>query len=151
MARGRPKTLPPSRMVTMLMPLTMIEKIEGVQQKGLKGCSSYSFSEAIRDTIAKGLGIEWKPVERQEQKKNAKLKRVSFERTLGIYQNRMRIAVRTRPSGQHWTTAIKNKAKEWDMSYWTAANLYHGSMSSEHIANMKQRYDFGHEAIWEET
>jgi hypothetical protein len=151
MARGRPKTLPPSRFVGVLVPISMLDKVEDVRREGQKQCSAYSFSEAIRDMLAKGLDVTWKPVERQEQKKKAKLKRVSFERTLGIYQNRMRIAVRTRPSGQHWTTAIKNKAKEWDMPYWTAANIYHGSINHEHIAYMKKRYDFGHEAIWEEV
>lgn len=139
MPRGRPKTLPPSRFVGVLIPLAMLDKVEAVRKNGQKCCSSYSFSEAVRDVLAKGLDLTWKPVQHNAEPapKVEQKKEYSFEEKLEAHRGLVRSLVANRPKGQHWTTAIKRSADSLKLSYWTALDLYHGSNDPKHIADMR--------------
>jgi hypothetical protein len=139
MPRGRPKTLPPCKFVGVLIPLAFLDKVEDVRRAGQKGCSSYSFSEAIRDVLAKGLEVTWKPVQHNvESAPNVEQKKEhSFEDKLQACRKCVRSFVATRPQGQHWTTAVKRAANALEFDYWTALDLYHGSNDSKHIERMR--------------
>lgn len=140
MPRGRPKTLPPCKFVGVLIPLAFLDKVEDVRRSGQKGCSSYSFSEAIRDVLAKGLEVTWKPVDHGKAQPSVEQKR-SFQEELQALRKTMKLIVQERPKGQHWTTAIKLAAKDFGLCYWDARDLYYRSSNAEHIANMKAWYD----------
>jgi hypothetical protein len=103
MARGRPKTLPPSRFVGVLVPISMLDKVEDVRREGQKQCSAYSFSEAIRDVLAKGLDVTWKPVQHEEEKKQ-----YDYQEMYSRFAKEVRNHVHNRPRGQHWTTSLKD-------------------------------------------
>jgi hypothetical protein len=119
MPRGRPKTLPPCKFVGVLIPLAFLDKVEDVRRAGQKGCSSYSFSEAIRDVLAKGLDVTWKPVDhgkaqpKVEPASSVEQKKPTYEEAYTAFQKEVREYVRNRPKGQHWATALKECLKEY--------------------------------------
>ena len=111
---GRKKTLPPSTFVGVLIPNDMLQKIDSMAQNGRKDCSSFSRSEAVRDLLAKGLGIKWKPVKVEEEKPvtpnqakmrvskwAAKIARMSVEKV----------------DGEHWTRTVSRVAGESGLTY----------------------------------
>ena len=113
---GRKKTLPPSTMVAVLIPNTILAVLDANKDKGRKGCSAFSRSEAIRDAIAKGLGVKWKPV----------TVKVEEEKPITPNQAKMRVSkwaakiVRTsveKADGEHWTRTVARVASENGLSY----------------------------------
>lgn len=114
---GRNKTLPPSTMVAVLIPNTMLAMLDANKHKGRKGCSAFSRSEAVRDAIAKGLGITWKPVEQPEEKVDAStMTDAKASAELVGWANIMQARLR-RNTPQHWATRMSNIAKETNLPY----------------------------------
>ena len=113
---GRKKTLPPSTMVAVLIPNTILAVLDVNKDKGRKGCSAFSRSEAIRDAIAKGLGVKWKPV----------TVKVEEEKTVTPNQAKMRVSKWAakiarmsveKVDGEHWTRTVARVAGDSGLTY----------------------------------
>ena len=113
---GRKKTLPPSTFVGVLIPNDMLQKIDSMAQSGRKDCSSFSRSEAVRDLLAKGLGVKWKPV----------TVKVEEEKPITLNQAKMRVSKWAakiarmsveKTDGEHWTRTVARVASENGLTY----------------------------------
>lgn len=121
---GRNKTLPPSTMVALLIPNSMLAMLDANRFEGRKGCSAFSRSEAIRDAIAKGLGITWKPVvldNDDDTMTDAKATAALVRWAEGVSK-----AANTRTS-EHWTRQVKKVAQQnnisYDLTWWFRAHI----------------------------
>jgi hypothetical protein len=127
MPRGRPKTLPPSRFVGVLIPISMLDKVEDVRREGQKQCSAYSFSEAIRDVLAKGLDVTWKPVDHGKvQPKVEQKKEHSFEEMWSAYRQAVNTILKNRPKGTSVEYGCQRAASFLDIDLDNARRLYFG-------------------------
>lgn len=113
---GRKKTLPPSTFVGVLIPNDMLQKIDSMAQDGRKDCSSFSRSEAVRDLLAKSLGVKWKPV----------AVKVEEEKTVTPNQAKMRVSKWAakiarmsveKVDGEHWTRTVARVAGDSGLTY----------------------------------
>jgi hypothetical protein len=115
---GRKKTLPPSTFVGVLIPNDMLQKIDSMAQNGRKDCSSFSRSEAVRDLLAKSLGVKWKPVtvKMEEEKKTDTVTDKQATRRLKAWADKVRKQTEEN-TGEHWASRASRVANENRLPY----------------------------------
>ena len=140
---GRNKTLPPSTFVGVLIPDSMLAMLDANRFEGRKGCSAFSRSEAIRDAIAKGLGISWKPVEQpKEEKVDAKPQKSIFATEITtdelakeyLYQwARLINTEANRTTKFHWTKQVSKTANNFGIPYDVALHFRRYNLSADEV------------------
>lgn len=112
---GRKKTLPPSTFVGVLIPNDMLQKIDSMAQNGRKDCSSFSRSEAVRDLLAKSLGVKWKPVAVKVEEEKPMTDEQATRR-LKKWADKIRKQTEEN-TGEHWASRASRVAKENGLPY----------------------------------
>lgn len=113
---GRKKTLPPSTFVGVLIPNDMLQKIDSMAQNGRKDCSSFSRSEAVRDLLAKSLGVKWKPVTVKAEEEKPITPNQAKMRVSKWAAKIARMSVE-KVDGEHWTRTVARVAGENGLTY----------------------------------
>jgi hypothetical protein len=101
-------------MVAVLIPNTILAVLDANKDKGRKGCSAFSRSEAIRDAIAKGLGVKWKPVAVKVEDEPVTDKQAT--RRLKAWADKVRKQTEEN-TGEHWASRASRVANENRLPY----------------------------------